>query len=207
MKHFNLVVLAVFVLGCSGEAFTTDFTPTIAPDSAPGGSTSTGGAPGTGGEVAAGGAPEADAGAGGASQATGGSSHSTGGSFQETGGSSQTGGSPSTGGVLSTGGAPIETGGTQATDAGCTLVTHDNGAGQTWQDCVSLGTHDRTQAVKACEAWCAENGCTCFAGNVCGEFRVLGHSADVMLGWSWEASNVVHVSASQTSCTVLDTWN
>jgi hypothetical protein len=37
-------------------------------------------------------------------------------------------------------------------DGGCQPVTHNNGFGQTFVDCVALNTHDETQAHKACLA-------------------------------------------------------
>jgi hypothetical protein len=36
-------------------------------------------------------------------------------------------------------------------DSGCSIV-HDNGVGQTWTDCVPLGTYNIEQAMKACAA-------------------------------------------------------
>lgn len=41
---------------------------------------------------------------------------------------------------------------TSVSDA-CTLVTHSNGVGQTFDDCDPLGTHGLSEALKACEAW------------------------------------------------------
>lgn len=41
---------------------------------------------------------------------------------------------------------------TMADGDGCTPVTHSNGAGQMWTDCVPLGTYNETQAMKACAA-------------------------------------------------------
>ncbi len=38
-------------------------------------------------------------------------------------------------------------------DLGCGAVTHSDGLGDTWQDCVALGTQDTTQAYKAADAW------------------------------------------------------
>ena len=112
-----------------------------------GGSPSTGGVVGSGGSLATGGAvgPGGSPSSGGAG--TGGS---TGGS-PSTGGTGTGGGSggTSTGGALNSGGTPGSGG---VADAGCTPVPHDNGLGQTWQDCVPLGTYNQSQAVKACKA-------------------------------------------------------
>lgn len=142
MTRFNLVVLLTFVfaLGCNGQEFTSGLFNGDATDA---GDVRTDSAP----FLAAGGAPVAAT--GGASQGSGGSSHGSGGSFQETDGSSHgTGGAPGTGGVVSTGGG---SGGSVVVDA-CAPVTHDNGFGQTWGDCVPLGTYNREQAMKACKA-------------------------------------------------------
>lgn len=50
--------------------------------------------------------------------------------------------------------------------------THSNGLGQTWEDCVSLGTHDLQQATKACRASsaraCAESNCVGAVAGVTG---------------------------------------
>jgi hypothetical protein len=35
------------------------------------------------------------------------------------------------------------------------LVSHSNGVGQTWQDCVPLDTYNAAQALEACEAYAA----------------------------------------------------
>jgi hypothetical protein len=47
--------------------------------------------------------------------------------------------------------------GDAASDA-CTLVTHSNGVGQAWQDCLPLGTYTRAEADSACAA-CSSTGC------------------------------------------------
>jgi hypothetical protein len=58
-----------------------------------------------------------------------------------------------------------------ATDAPCTTYTHSNGMGQTWTDCVPLGTYDEVQAAKACEAYVA------VMGGQCGADCIAGYSA------------------------------
>jgi hypothetical protein len=90
----------------------------------------------------AGGAPSVDADAG----ATGGRM-----AIEAAGGSLAVGGTRGSGGSPGAGGAPA-----------CALVTHDNGLGQTWQDCVPLGTHDEAQAMKACKA---SGATSCFLGS------------------------------------------
>jgi hypothetical protein len=85
---------------------------------------------GTGGATGTGGAVTEDAGTGGGQPESGGAQSESGGATSATGG---------------TGGAA------EAGDA-CVLVTHSNGLGQTWQDCVPLGTYNEEQALKACKA-------------------------------------------------------
>jgi hypothetical protein len=58
-----------------------------------------------------------------------------------------------------------------ATDAPCTTYTHSNGMGQTWTDCVPLGTYNEVQAAKACAAYVA------VMGGQCGADCIAGYSA------------------------------
>lgn len=99
-------------------------------------------------------------------------------------------------------------------DAGCALVTHDNGLGQTWQDCTPTGTHTQDQAMQACTAYCATNACTCGQSNLCGSDP--GVTAQIGIGspivaiiWSTQGGNVVDVRNGNPSftCTVAGTWN
>lgn len=170
------LIIAAFVLtvGCGGEPFAPGFnsSPGVETD---GGSDAAGGASTVESDSSTGGKFEhghGGAGTGGARE-TGSGGASTGGT-RGSGGSSS-GGADSAGGTLSAAGG-AGTGGTSSTggsgsggvpqemDGGCALVTHDNGLGQTWQDCVPLGTYNETQAMKACEASGAPNcrlsGCT-----------------------------------------------
>lgn len=201
MKTYKFSVCWLMI-GCGGD-FTSSIKPLDTNDDAmtpsTGGATSTGGAPGTGG-----------ASTGGSSQETGGSFHGTGGSFQETGGSSQTGGAPTTGGVPATGGTP-NIGGAPV-DA-CSPVTHDNGLGQTWQDCVPIGTYNEEQATKACKAWCATN-CSCYArvttSSLCEDpfQRIHAFSDPDWMRWSWQGPDVGKVSkAGVNVCPVVGAWN
>jgi len=176
---FRFVVISMLLAGC-GEPFTSQvFSDTPGDGGAvPFGSGGSGGeaedaGPGTGGRVGlhAGGAPGTGGAGTGGSPSTGGVVGSGGSSA--TGGAVGPGGAPSSGGAGtggSTGGAP-GSGGSPGTGGGsggapnsggtpgsggvvdaCTPVTHDNGLGQTWQDCVPLGTYNQSQAVKACKA-------------------------------------------------------
>ncbi len=173
----SLAILGLF--GCGGESFTgftgdnpvsTDADSTTSTD---GGldaiSTNTaGGRSGLlekdGGSVGSGGAPVA---AGGSTTVGSGGATGTGGSTTAgSGGAFATGGATSSGGVIGSGGS-----------VACTLVTHTNGVGQTWQDCVPLGTWNESQAMKACVASMGDvRKCSVVAG---GCSAVQGISTDV----------------------------
>lgn len=169
MKNVIFPVILVLLYGCGGEAFTS-------------GSTEAAGAAGTpdDGAVSA---------TGGAAGSTGGASssggHATGGA--STGGVAiATGGSDATGGTTSTGGAPMATGGAPEVDAGCTLVTHDNGLGATWQDCVPLGTYNEEQAMKACKASAAKCAKIVTCGPSLPEVRGLSADDTLIVGrWGY----------------------
>lgn len=194
------LILAFILTGCGEPFSTTLFHAADAPDAgdvvdAP---QATGGAPSSGGAASTGGS-----GTGGHVVSAGGAS--TGGAVSSTGGAPQatTGGSPSTGG-------------SDVGDAGCAPVTHDNGLGQTWQDCVPSGTYDTSQAKKACEAWCDTNGCAgaCFTASFCGVEYMTGQSGSgvstVMTGWAWKAPHAGNVAdidpITQVSCVPSGTW-
>lgn len=174
MKNVVLFAFTLMLYSCGGEAFTAvDFSSLDAADSGGSAVTSTGGAAGTGG----------------APQETGGSSNGAGGSFQETGGSFQaTGGAPEaeadagSGGAGGAGGA-LATGGATPTADACALVTHDNGLGATWEDCVPLNTYNQEQATKACRS---SGAASCIVDTVCsGTYRrVYGVSGAQGIG-SW----------------------
>lgn len=198
MKNL-LMCLAMLAAGCGGDEFQDQLFgaggdgsggETQATNTG-GQTTSTGGAGvvGTGGLPGeTGGAPADDSGAPGGSTNSGtggGGSPGTGGISAGTGGEA-TGGAVSTGGVAATGGT-----------TGCTLVTHDNGLGQTWQDCVPLGTHDQAQALKACVA---SGAGMCLALNGCGAiyWEIRGYTTDgsqVIGFWMYGGPSAGYVNA------------
>lgn len=181
-------LIAIVLYGCGGEAFTPDLfagedggVDATQSDSEP---RSTGGAPptGTGGATTEDDAGEGDA--GGAPTGAGGAvtqddAGSTGG--VGSGGAPAAGGAPSTGGhAPGTGGA--STGGTVA----CTKVAHDNGIGQSWEDCVELGTYSKAQAMKACDA---SDATQCTDSQSCGggNFVVIGRdtASNIIGAWGY----------------------
>ena len=146
-------VLALLLTGCGGSPFDAPaFTETD-----------------SGGVVAP--AADADGTGGGASLGTGGATPGTGGAIGAGGSMEEDGGVvEGSGGALGTGGGVV------AADA-CAPVTHDNGLGQTWQDCVALGTYTQVQAMKACAA---SGAGMCLALNGCGgiNWEVRGYTTD-----------------------------
>lgn len=209
----KLALVSVLLLaGCGGSSFSsaTDLLATdggpIEHDSGPvnaadsgtstGGSTSSGGASSGGaetvshddGSVSSGGSIVS--GSGGIVSGTGG--------IVSSGGATGSGGAPSSGGASNSGGS-----------GGCALVTHDNGLGQTWQDCVSLGTRSYDEATKACRAYCAVQPCvhTCVqdttSHSFCGEplAGVIGGE-----GQTWYIDGTVK-ELTGAACDQLGTWN
>ena len=138
---------------------------------------------GSGGATGSGGAAR---GSGGAARGSGGAAIGAGGAAIGAGGEADSGtaGDAGSGGVTGAGGAgddggTLSAGGTTGTggSVACTLITHDNGLGQTWRDCVPFGTWNESQAMKACVA---SGAATCHTVTVCGPSlsEVRGYSAD-----------------------------
>lgn len=182
----NLLLLCALLVGCGGGSFTSSLgaeedgggLPTVDTGASLGGAPSDddAGAPvATGGQLGSGGSP------------------GTGGVSPGTGGATLTGGSPSTGGV-----APAGTGGLPA----CAPVTHSNGLGSTWQDCVPLGTYNEVQATRACKASgaieCRVTNCGANTPIVCG----YGNSAYVYGCWGY-AGSFVNLATRQSDCSAF----
>jgi hypothetical protein len=101
------------------------------------------------------------------------------------------------------GGGSGSDGGSPPGDLGCTPVTHFDGLGDNWYDCVPLGTQDATQAYKAANAWdatgtispmarnysdskgtlnyicdqsTARNACACWTWNTTGQYAPVGRA-------------------------------
>ena len=115
------------------------------------------------------------------------------------------------------GGAEASSDGGSASDAApeageaqaCTLVTHSDGLGQTWQDCVALGTFDVTEGAAACAA---HDGGACSGGWACdGQalFCVMGTGGSCA-GPCWDYSgNRAGAVTSVCACPFVTTshWN
>ena len=224
MKRWMLVAICV---GCNGEPF-IDFV-----GSADGG-------PGSGGSLGVVDAPDAGGGAGSAvATGDGGSASATeggnvghvalggapsggsGGFLDDAApGGGASGGAPDSGtagsgaGGSGSGGAPsggAPAGGYGGSDGGCSLVTHETGLGQTWQDCAPLATYDLVEATQACEAWCNAVGCfSCFQGSACdaSNSAVIGQvgtgTDEKLIGWARRSGSVWNITT--TGCGVVATW-
>jgi hypothetical protein len=78
----------------------------------------------------------------------------------------------------------------------CSLVTHSDGIGQTWQDCLPLGTYDEAQALAAC---IANGGSPCVQSNCTGAGSAICDKDPVMPGycscWTYAGSSAGHVES------------
>jgi|SRR5271155_2748710 len=100
---------------------------------------------------------------------------------------------------------------TETSDA-CTPVTHSNGVGQTWTDCVPLGTYNETQALEACGAFAASvngNDGICTYSN---QFNDCSPNTAVtttttMGVWAYAGGSVGHVARSGCPTSSDPTWN
>lgn len=217
------LITALVLCGCSGEAFTSvDFTRTIGDaQEVDGGVTvdSDGGSttPITedSGPLGTGGSPSLEKDGGVRHPSTGGAL-GAGGSVGPGGaasGGASSGGTIGSGGTVGTGGT-LGSGGTT-----CVSVTHDNGLGQTWQDCVPLGTLNLSQAMKACAA---SGAVQCFARAACGvstdtvrgydTVRIVGEWGYDSLGVGYTAPGDGHGNLLGAVCLGADdannrTWN
>lgn len=233
MKQMHLV-WALICAGCGGNSFSADGhegapdaaahddsgAPSIvraSDDAGRAGASSSGGS----GEGGAGGSSAGTGGIGGALEEDAGVVGGAGGALEGGAGGEHSAGAGGTGGVDVGGAGGIggvggaSDGGTGGS-AGCELVTHENGLGQTWEDCVELGTYDTAQAFAACEAWwCAANGgCVsdppanvCYTASACGEIAVLGtNGAGTYAAWSRLNGSVWLTDALGGGCIWTATW-
>jgi hypothetical protein len=95
-----------------------------------------------------------------------------------------------------------------AVDA-CSPVTHDNGFGSKWEDCVGRGTYNETQAMRACGASGAPE---CRATNCgVGDLVVCGYSAaqNYVYGcWGYAGEFVGRAKEGSDSCSGFTaSWN
>ena len=176
----KIALILMLVTGCGGESFSSGFNPSsgleIDGGDAAGGAATIDGDSGIG----AGGKVEHAHGGDGSGGAQGSGGASTGGAPDSTGGALSATGGAGSGGVTSTGGTG--SGGAPEKDGGCAVVTHHNGLGQTWQDCVALGTYDQAQAMKACKA---SDAAQCIDAQGCGA------GTSVVIGYDVGTTRVV----------------
>jgi len=187
----QFVLVLVLLSGCGGAQFSGAF------DSATDGGDAA--ALGTGGE------PNAmdDAGASGGSSADDAGKYGSGGT---TGGMTASGGTTSAGDATTVpgSGGTTESGGTTSSGGAvaCTLVTHSDGVGQTWQDCVPLYTYNEAQAMKACEA---SGAALCLQSTRCGPtvLEVQGFNSDrshLVAEWGYGDFATGYVSPDYNLC-------
>jgi hypothetical protein len=214
MNRLILFSSLLVACGCSGPSFQEGWARVEVGDAGTvdaqplgsGGATGAGGYPtGSGGSgvvratggAGSGGIPAAGGMVGSTGGAAAGGMTATGGAQATAGGAMSTGGALGAGGMSGTGGV-IGSGGVVA----CTLVTHSNGIGQTWQDCVPLGTYNESQAMKACEASGAPL-CTMTGGCGTTSYAVCGYDTPGMQqhGGCWEyGSGLITAYVSSTAC-------
>jgi hypothetical protein len=86
---------------------------------------------------------------------------------------------------------------------------HSNGTGQSYYDCVALGTYNQEQAIKACEAYGGAG--SCFGGNCSQGAIVCGGDDCVCWGYSNQiAGKWYNGNGKGCWCPVstdLTTWN
>lgn len=80
-------------------------------------------------------------------------------------------------------------------------IIHDNGLGQTWQDCMPLGTYSEAQAMKACKA---SSAVRCEPSTRCGPtvLEVQGFKSDgyVLAEWGYGDRAIGSVSLDNNLC-------
>lgn len=88
----------------------------------------------------------------------------------------------------------------------CTLHTHSDGVGQTWQDCAPSGTYDQAEAAAACAAYTAAiPNATCESPAGCAQVCAMVASS-VEYCWIYQGTNAGRVANS--SCgTPVGTWD
>jgi hypothetical protein len=98
--------------------------------------------------------------------------------------------------------ATKETGSEAATDAGADAdggdggcaIAHSDGLGQTFFDCVPLGTHNQAQAFEACAAFTG-NMSLCVAVGCAPGNEVCSTGFTSCACWKYQGNNVGHVSS------------
>ena len=102
-----------------------------------------------------------------------------------------------------------ECSGTACCAAGC-QITHANGIGQSFYDCVALGTHNLNQAKEACLAYTG-NASLCVLGNCTGggQNLVVCSNSPTANCWNYSGSNIGHVHVGSLNCpsSADPTWN
>jgi hypothetical protein len=86
---------------------------------------------------------------------------------------------------------------TEAEVDACTPVLHSNGLGQSWTDCVPLGTYNEAQAKKAC--WAAVGPAS--AMSLCNVTPSCNEAVFYAVGiWSYAGATAGYVSSMPVTC-------
>ena len=157
----------------------------------------------------------------GGNSSSGSSSGSGSSSSGSSSGSSNSSSSSSSSGSSSSSSSSGSSSGTTLPCDGAGLSTHHTGTGLTWTDCVSIGTYDSSEAMKACQVWCATNGCAAGTSGVCFVYTANGNcfgagavwaqaqGSTASMAWSWQAPSAgqtIRMDSSQ-ACTTVGSWN
>lgn len=82
-------------------------------------------------------------------------------------------------------------------------VTHTDGIGQTWSDCVALATYNEAQALKACNAFAAVHGGVCAMSScptTAGGFTMVCTQATCVANWVYTGPVTGHVGPAGIGC-------
>jgi hypothetical protein len=146
----------------------------------------------------------------------------SGGSGSSSGDSSPGSSSGSSSGCSSSSSSSGSSSGPSGPCDGAPLVTHQDGVGQTWTDCIPMGTYNSLQATKACVAYCTANTCDgglsyCIPGgslSTCDDtlqvVTAFNTVTNEYVAWSWTApydGSLFEVPKGQDSCLPTGTWN
>jgi hypothetical protein len=137
----------------------------------------------------------------------------------EAGGADDAGGRDG-GDAIAAGGDAAGMGDGTAGDGGCS-ISHSNGLGQTFVDCVAAGTHDQAQALVACAAYtgnsslCAVSSLSCGGTGLLGgggrESPVCSSGSKPCACWLFSGNESGRVSEPATTCACpaqsSPTWN
>lgn len=107
------------------------------------------------------------------------------------------------------GSSVVDSGPNGSADSACDPVTHMNGVGQSWQDCVATGTYTAEQAIKACAALTGDAS-KCEVATACPTGTGIVDSGFTSYVWEYEGPLAGRVFGGQAGCTPVggtSVWN